>query len=547
MTRRKPLPSWLPAAACTALCTLLCLLQPMYTDIDNYWVSMVTAGLYGQDHLCLYLHPWLCDALYALGKFLPLADPFTLLMRWALTLAFFLLCLTVSRAGGAGSWTLPALLCMLAVSFNFWSNNYTVQAAFLAMAGMVLLLRRGPEPGMRPLWLLLGTGLFCLGAMVRYQGALLCLPCMALHCAAAVLCAPQRRTALRRTVLALIPLAVCGLVLLAGWQTVRRSAVYAPGVLYDAARQTLGDYPTLPWQAAADQLPGYEAGDFPPLLMDTDRVTGGMLQELAAAMRTTAYPPTAGGFAQAAAQSVRALFTSRKLVFFAAVLFFLALYIAAASPLPVRLEILLGGAGSWLILIALTWRGRAPVRVYECVLYAFLGLLLAVGLPARTSCTHPLLPVWQVLTLCGFVLGLATTDLCLPQTALTARTGVDDSAWQQLYTEPDALYFFETFYYDHWAFNILWQQGKLPSEAFRRHTCPTDAWSYGQLYFLQYLRSLGAANPARSLLERPHTYYYGASPDRLLWYLRTNYAPDAQAVQAGEMNGVPIWQFSAAG
>ena len=61
-----------------------------------------------------------------------------------------------------------------ALAINIWSNNYTIQAAFFAMTGSIVLMKNSKEKNR---WLyIIGLFFICIGFMWRIQGALLSVP-----------------------------------------------------------------------------------------------------------------------------------------------------------------------------------------------------------------------------------------------------------------------------------------------------------------------------------------------------------------------------------
>ena len=62
------------------LCWVLAgVLRPLYTSVDNFTISTVTNGLYGNEYYCIYLHPILCVIIHFISSIIPSADAFLLL------------------------------------------------------------------------------------------------------------------------------------------------------------------------------------------------------------------------------------------------------------------------------------------------------------------------------------------------------------------------------------------------------------------------------------------------------------------------------------
>ena len=63
----------------------------IYTYTDNITVAVVTAGYYGDNNMCQYLHPLFCLIIKVLNPILPTADVFAVLMHAALLLGIFVM------------------------------------------------------------------------------------------------------------------------------------------------------------------------------------------------------------------------------------------------------------------------------------------------------------------------------------------------------------------------------------------------------------------------------------------------------------------------
>ena len=50
-------------------------------------------------------------------------------------------------------------------------------------------------------------------------------------------------------------------------------------------------------------------------------------------------------------------------------------------------------------------------------------------------------------------------------------------------------------------------QGKLPDSEFLEHNIAAGDWTYGQVYYQNYLKRLGIPNPAKALEEQDHVIY----------------------------------------
>ena len=51
---------WCSIAFAIVCLTIHCLTKKLYSDVDNFTISVVTNGLYDANNYCLHLHPVLC-------------------------------------------------------------------------------------------------------------------------------------------------------------------------------------------------------------------------------------------------------------------------------------------------------------------------------------------------------------------------------------------------------------------------------------------------------------------------------------------------------
>ena len=210
-----------------------------------------------------------------------------------------------------------------------------------------------------------------------------------------------------------------------------------------------------------------------------------------------------------------------------------------------KLECVLACAGAGIIILYYIMVGRAPLRVWESVIFAAMGVLVINKVSADKQVVDKrffiVLKVFVGLLLCvGIFKDVVTAEFSAPQLALKSRSNVDESLYEETF-EGQSLYFWES-----WHANITqyyMKQGKLPSEEFLRHNLSVGDWVYGQVYFNNHLKKVNASNPARALLQRNNTYFAGIDYTFLLDYLQEHYGYDIRVKKCGEINNLPIWKF----
>lgn len=202
-------------------------------------------------------------------------------------------------------------------------------------------------------------------------------------------------------------------------------------------------------------------------------------------------------------------------------------------------------AGTGVIILYYIMLGRAPLRVWETVIFAAMSILVINTIFADKQVAHKkrfvVLKAFAGLILCvGIFRDVVTAEFSVPKLAINSRSNVNESLYEETF-EGAALYF-----WDSWHANVTkyyMEQGKLPSEEFLRHNLSAGDWTYGQVYFENHLEEVNAENPVKALVERKNTYYVGKDSTFLLEYLREHYGSDIQVRQCGEINNIPVWSF----
>ena len=133
---------------------------------------------------------------------------------------------------------------------------------------------------------------------------------------------------------------------------------------------------------------------------------------------------------------------------------------------------------------------------------------------------------------------IAHTEFHEPLSALNARTGADDSAYDRTFHEDD-LYIWPAWHSS--VPKFFGKQGKLPTLRVLEHNIPLGDWTSGQPYYTEFLKRIGHPNPIRDLTEKPNVYIMSDS-GYILSFLRRHYGEDITLVPAGEINGVTAYR-----
>ena len=566
VNRHRDLRSSVFALILTSVCYLYWSLSgSLYTYLDNMTVSMVSGGMFGNRFFCQYLHPLLSCLIYGLSRIMPFADVFALLVHIALFGSVYML----SRIGiGMMGSELPKsreirdyiflMLVILSVLFfaigmNLWGVNYTVQTAAILFAGLVTLSWAGETEAGRGR-IAAGTLLIAVGFMIRSETALLFIPFIGLELLTGILNGSDRKAALRKALRCFGAAVLAAAVLLVSRGIFNSFEPYASDNRYTEYRTVVEDYPMGPFDPAKGEALGIDEATYSLVsgswvLLDTERIDTETLKGIAEIGGRNAFEYDLRGLLGALREMARRVRgTDIYLLVLTVMTVFLSLRNAVTAKSKwLKAEAVLALLGGFVILLYFTFRGRALFRVWQTVLLAVDAVLVCntihVGRERAQASEKAGLPqALFMLVMCAllyYAAGqmLAHTVIHPPITPLTSRWNADDSAYAQTW-ENDGLYIWSNWYLTipiHFA-----DQNKLPTQRVVDHNIPVGDWTYGQVYFREFLAERNADNPAAALLERPNTFLMEGYVDELTDYLRTVYG--GELVPDGEVNGVKAYR-----
>lgn len=556
-----------PALLITLMCYLLFLFfSPLYLGTDNVTCAIVVDGLFGPNNYCQYQHPLLCLVVRVLNPLLPSADMFTVVLHLMVAAALFMMAYTgfsllpqISiRHWVVEDWIHLVILLTTIVFFsagiNLWNNNYTVTAGALVLVGLTLFtLRDGAGDksahlARKPQILQIAAlFLISLGFMLRKESGLLFLPFIALDALRRSI-ETKSSCALHRFIPLMIVIATA-IITQAAFNTIEP---YATAARYNAARTACVDFPMKNW----DEGMGVERADYTAatswVYADTEALDANTLSQIAAAGARDAYSHDWQGLQGVLGEMCKTLFHTdlymSVLVIITAILAFHNLI--CSSPWR-KLETVLAVLGAFIILSYFTMRGRAPMRVWEPVLFAADWVLLS----EQTHSPSPVLPNGetekQPPKKHGMIEAVSTVSILLIaivlwfgagqviahsernagiQTALTARVDSDDSKFEG--TE-NGLYIWPQW----WSTvqHYYSAQGKLPPKEVLQHNIPLGFWVSGQVYFNEMLNTQGTPNPATALLDRSDVFLVEGQEETLLAQMKAHYGEDFRLMEAGTL------------
>ena len=588
--------------------------NPLYFSTDSMEVAIVTNGLYGSDNYCQYVHPLLCVMIRFLSGLLPHADCFTLLMHIVILIVFATLLFMFE-----GKWNrkntehralsdyLFAVFTLLAIFFStfglhIWNANYTIQTAYITFAGLLTLFVSIAQDSSAK-WIWPGTVLTCFGFMVRQEAALLFIPFIALESIGILTDRNMytrihiRKRAIKETIQYLLPAASIILLLLVSQKIMYSSEPEKSASRYNAARTTVVDYPMKSWSEDLvrnekagenqEEKPGQEIPLFKEdyiaagkwLLADTEIMTMERLEAIAQAGRKDQYALSLYGFFSVL-KEMKSMMFQKNIYFLSLVMITLILIVrnvfVCTSPWA-KAEAIFTFLGSFSVLAYFTFRGRAPMRVWEPVIFAADFVLISSAMRDKcratgtenTMSSYPanepgtisqsntgntesktrtrsgtivnavfLLVIFCILWYCTGQI-IKEMHLRSPQNVLTANDSSADELFRDTLDKGDRLYIWENF-----EANILFEYmkaGKLPSYQVLSHNIALGDWTYGQTYYTAFLDQIRHPNPIRDLVEKPNVYIM-SDDSYILDFLCIHYGDDISLFEAGRIGDRTAYQ-----
>ena len=539
------------ALAAAALCRVYYLFaSELYLYSDNIGVAVVLNGSYA-DPLSQYQHPLFCLLIYALSRVFPSADMYTVFVHLLVFLELTVLMMilpSLSSGKGSGDRDLTDLLMLgitvlycvfLSAGLNIWRANYTITAASFLFTGWLCILKAGDRENER-LWITVGTLFAAFGFMLRKEAGLLFLPFLLLLFAADRLRDDSRRPPLSETVRRCLPACLVLLLLFLSQVAFNSVEPYATARRYNEARTTMVDFPVREWDAAVTDTAREDyIGAENWLFSDTEVMNADTLESMARQSAKNEFDFTQRGIRGALKKMYR---VAAKTDVYMSVMVVLCLLLAVGNTVSQRpgwlkLIAFLAVAGAFVILFYYTFRGRAPLRVWQPVLFGVLLTetgLFVIGESSVRRDTGALF-LLAVFALMFYSAGqvISHTEFHRPHTPLTARTGADESVYEET-LRGDDLYI-----WPNWHGEIpkhFGEMGKLPTKRVLEHNIALGDWTSGQPYYTRFLERIGHPNPIGDLAEGGSVYIMSNS-DYILDFLRLHYGEDIELEEAGTVNG----------
>ena len=356
-----------------------------------------------------------------------------------------------------------------------------------------------------------------------------------------------------------LPAAVIIFLLLATRFAFNLQEPYKTAGRYNAARTAAVDFPMKSWNAEIEAASSghFSKTDYEAVtnwcFFDTEFMDVDMLESVVNTGRRNDYSLTRKGMSELLGEMKWTLLhSSLYMVILIGLSTVLAFRNLICCPWPRKAETVLSILGVFIILTYFTFRGRAPMRVWESVIFA-MDFVLFMAATDRTEHNKK-----NVNTVCFFLMFillwfstgqlLAYAEFHKPQPVWVSRIPEEGGPFAITVSEEageDSLFIWPNWHT--YLPKYAEETGKLPSRELIRHNIALGDWVYGQPYFTEFLGNINAQNPARALLERPNTYLMGDYASGLvLDYFREHYGAEIDmqaATDIGKINNVMTYRF----
>lgn len=544
--------------------SLCWLLYTFTTDIymysDNVGVALVINGYYGSP-LSQYQHPLFCLSVNALARMFTTIDMYSAVVH--AFIYFELVMLVLLLTGNVfckrlQNWklvdyavlALSIMICVfLSAGINLWRANYTIQAGSFLFVGWLILAEHDKHER-KTLWITIGTVYIAVGYMLRKEVGLLFMPFVALFVLYRILAAEKHKEIAKHLSRSLFPACLCMLVLFLIQAAFNATEPYAEAKRYNDARTAMVDFPVEEWDGEDPAFDGIAEADYLAtenwFFADTEIVTVDYLEKMETAGSTNKYQFNAYGIRRALQDMWRIVGkTDVYMSMMALICVLLALWnVIFQHSWWSKGAAFCSTLGTFIIMLYFAFRGRAPLRVWQPVLFG----LLFVETELLLSCLSQVKAISRdTLLLLLFIIFYYSAGQVMahikfhdrPQNAFTGCVDVDESAYEQTFTADDL------YIWPNWHGTIPkefgWMKGKLPTQRVLEHNIPLGDWTYGQPYYTGFLERIGHSNPIRDLVEKDNVFIMD-NGRYIINFLREHYGSDIELVESGEINGATAYK-----
>lgn len=547
---------WLYSLGMVLLVEVFSFFQPIYTNVDNFITSMVVSGVYGEDTYSMVLNPALCWIMAAVSKVFPSADVFSLVTKAVLLTAIGSISYFIALHFQQWYERLfaSALLFLLTIDMNLFSDFFMVWAALFSFAGMIWLLR-SMQTEVHKSWIAAGTFFLCCGLMWRLGGFTPFIPFLLLGWGMDLLFGTHGKEEkvqyLKKTVQVFGPMLLCFALLLGIDYGYKHSEKYEDSVKFCDAVSSIVDYPMKPYEEVQELLPGVSFNDYESLsnhlYADTERITTEYCLQIAQVGKADEIVIEWKDLLQKTYSLIARLYGLENFFIWCLGLGFVGVGVwAAKGSWHEKLKLLFAVGGAYLMMLYLMLAGRLPERGMQVILYGAMGIFLVAACQREprtdSGCRKKLKGLAAILFVAAAVLRLPSVTFSGHQSLFCAKTGAEEQKWEATY-EADAVYLWRSTAHRNSGMRSFMSQGKLLSQEFLAHHLNDGGWEFNQVYFKERMEQMGVPNPIHALIEQEETYYVAEDCNFVWTYLKEHYDDGIEAIQVDELNGIPVWKF----
>ncbi len=546
----------LVAFAVAFLCCLHSVLSgQLYFSSDNFDISLILNGYYSTP-LSQYQHPLLCFILHAFSMILPFADSFMLAIHIGVffeLVVFFYIMANRPMRKSLSKWLLMDYLCfslallsvvILSTGFKVWYVNYTITTASFVAIG-IMILAKAKAKRKSYWWIIIGTGFISLGFMFRKESALLFVPFAVLIAVTDYLSAKDRKEEMKSLKRYVLPTSMIVCLLFGIQMIINAIEPFSSADRYNKARTAVVDYPMQSWNTISNQ-DKVSKNDYNAainwLFCDTEIMNTDLIEKIAEVGSKKEYEYSWNGFRKALSEMWKKAGKTDVYISLVLLLIFMMTIRNILSERSIWriMASILAVVGGFIILLYYTFAGRAPLRIWEPVLFAMVTteiLIMTNGRSRWPATAHTVfLLIISVVLYYGAGQVIAHTEFKTPQLAINSKFNTFEEPYG--FSE-DSLYI-----WPNWHATIpeyAEKTGKLPSQNVINHNIALGDWTSGQPYYTGFLKRIGHENPIRDLVEMDNVYIM-SNDDYIMDFLRKHYGDNINLAKTGEINGVVAYR-----
>lgn len=506
-----------------------------YSDIDNYYISVIINGVYSDEHnFVLFLHPILSFIIKALHGLLPTADWYLIITEFSVLFACFSL---------SAGWAIyekydikkTGLFCFALFLFVVGTDavhaNFTITTGIInciAVAVCVFWMLTGKKK-----LLIFSCALYATSWLYRSDSCELLIPYLLLVFGYAAFRGIREKDALlkKNAFKGGLLLLSIGILMFAGRLIYINHSEYKEGSKYNQARAQIADY--------------YDDGHrVMHILMDTD----GVDEEYLINWYETEFKTRESDkklYLEICRLPYRILKLGYTTLFFACAVF-LVLYSYVSERKVINLVTVgLALLGSEIMFTFFGMKSRGIERVAAVIM---LGVLLTGATcflfeqqKENKKLKSVLLIIYSALCVLYMFRG---NIFCAPQNAFTALKDNECDVAKEIGYD-NTVFVWNVYHLDQEILEKeFYPKGKLYSREFAAKNIADGEWSYGQPYYEDFLEETGVYNPMKRLFEEDNYLYIAKTPvaEQVKEYYDKN--DEYEIVIVGYFEGdIPINQF----